>query len=93
VSFQKHPSVDIVGAHVTRSDNNFQSCIVGGIKNLHKEINKHLTLSAAVNQIESYWLLPLFTQTMKHEDQGMVSNIACPIMASKILKALKRSVF
>jgi len=45
------------------SGNNFQSCIIAGIKNFHKEINKHLTLSASVNQIISYWLLPLFTET------------------------------
>jgi hypothetical protein len=26
---------------------------------------------------------------MQHEDQGMICNIACPAMASKVLKALK----
>jgi len=58
-----------------------QSCVVAG------EINKHLILSASANQIESYWLLPLFTQTTGHEYQGTICNTACPAMASKLLKA------
>jgi hypothetical protein len=64
-----------------------QSCIVVGIKTLHQEINKHLILSDSVNQIESYWLLLLFMQTMQHEDRGMIFNTACPAMDSKVLKA------
>jgi hypothetical protein len=63
-----------------------QSCIVAGIKYLHQEINKRLTLSASANQTESYWLLPLFMQTTDHEDQGMICNTACPAIASKVLK-------
>ena len=58
-----------------------QSCVVAG------EINKHLILSASANQIESYWLLPLFTQTTGHEYQGTICNTACPAMASSVLKA------
>jgi hypothetical protein len=57
-------------------------------KNLHQEINKHLTLIACVNQVVSYCLLPLFTDTAQLEDWGMICNIACPALASKVLKAL-----
>jgi len=41
---QQFQGLDIVGTHVTHGGNNFQSCIVAGIKDLHQEINKHLTL-------------------------------------------------
>jgi hypothetical protein len=36
----------------------------------------------------NYWLLSLVIQTMLHEDQDMICNIACPAMVSKIFKAL-----
>jgi len=38
---------------------NFQYFIVTSIKNLHQEINKHLTFSASIHQVVSKWLLPL----------------------------------
>ena len=44
--------------------------------------------SASMNRVVSYWLLPLFTQTTEHEDQGMICNTACLAMASKVLKTL-----
>ena len=53
--------LDLVCTHVTHGGNNYQSCIVAGIKNLHQEMNKHLILSASANQIVSYWLLPPVT--------------------------------
>jgi len=52
------------------------------------EIEKHLIVSASVNQVLSYWLLPFVIQTMQHEDQGMICNTACPAMVPKVLKAL-----
>jgi hypothetical protein len=61
---------------------------VAGIKNLHQEINKHLTLSVSVNQVVRYWLLPLFMETSEYGDPGMICNIACPAVASKVLRAL-----
>jgi hypothetical protein len=61
---------------------------VADIKNIHQEINKHLTLLACVNQAVSYCLLPLFTETMQLEDRGMICNIACPASASKLLKTV-----
>jgi hypothetical protein len=67
---------DITGTHVTHSGNNVHSCTVTGIKNLHKEINKHLTLSISMNQAVSYWLLPTFIETTENKDQGMLCNIA-----------------
>jgi hypothetical protein len=82
------PGLDTDGTHVTRGGNNFQFCIVAGIKNFHQEINKHVTFSAPMNQVLSHWLLPLSMQTTEHENQGMISNTACPAMASKVLKAL-----
>ena len=69
--------LDIVGTHVKHGSNNFHSCIVIGIKHLHKEINKHLTIGSSVNQVVSHWLLPLYMETIKHEDQSMVYNIVC----------------
>ena len=42
---------------------------------LHQEINKPHTLSASVNQVERYWLLPLLTETTEHEDQGMTAKL------------------
>jgi len=59
LSFQKHSNV----SRFWHGGNNFQSCIISGIKNIHKETNKHLTLSTFVNQVAGYWLLPLFTET------------------------------
>ena len=56
---QLFQDLNILGTHVTKGGNNYQSCIVAGIKNLYQEINKHLNLSASTNQTESYWLLPL----------------------------------
>jgi len=56
----------------THSGYNFQSCIVAGINSLQQEINKHHTLSASVNQVVTYWLLPLLTE---HEDQGMIATL------------------
>lgn len=50
--------LDIVGICVAHGVNNFQSCILAGIKNLHQEINTHTTLSASTNHVISYWLLP-----------------------------------
>jgi len=41
---------------------------------LHQEINKHHTLSASGNQIVSYWLLQLLTETTAHEDQGTIAT-------------------
>jgi hypothetical protein len=35
----------VVANHFTHGGNNFQSCTVAGITNLHQEINKHLTLT------------------------------------------------
>jgi len=55
--------LDIVGTNVTHGSNNFHSCILIGIKNLHKQINKLLTLGISVSQVLSYWLLPLFMET------------------------------
>jgi len=51
----------MVGTHVKQGGNNYQSCIVAGIKNILQENNKHFTLSVSTNQIESNWWLPLFT--------------------------------
>jgi len=73
--------LDIVGTHVTHGSNNFHSCIVKGIKHLHKKINKHLTLGSSVNQVLSHWLLPLFMETTKHDDQGTIYKIACPAVS------------
>jgi len=42
---------------------------------LRISLNKHLTLSASVNQVVSYWLLPLLTETTEHEDQGMIATL------------------
>ena len=55
-----------VGTHVIHSSYNFQACIMAGINSLHQEINKHHTLSASVNQVVMYWLLPILTQTTEH---------------------------
>jgi len=71
----------LVGTHITHGSNNFHSYIMIGIKNLHKEINQHLTLGSSVNQVLSYRLLPLFTETTKHEDQGMIYNKAFPAVS------------
>jgi hypothetical protein len=73
--------LDIVGTHFAHGSNSFHSCIVIGTKNLHKEINKHLTLGSSVNHVVSHWLLPLFMETMKHEDQGMIYNMVCPAVS------------
>jgi len=35
---------------------------------LHQEINKPHALSAFVNQVVRYWLLPLLKETTEHED-------------------------
>ena len=59
-------SHEIVDNHIKHDGNKYQSCIVAGIKNLLQENNKSLTLSAPANQIESHWLLPLFTYYTKH---------------------------
>jgi hypothetical protein len=61
---------------------------VAGIKDFRQEINKQLTFSTSVHQEVSYWLLPLFMETREHEDRGMICNIACPAVASKVLKVL-----
>jgi len=74
---QLFQGLDIVDTHVTHGGNNYHSCIVAGIKSFHQEINKHLTLSASVNEIVIYWLLPPLTYTTDHEDQGMICDIAC----------------
>ena len=84
---QLFQGLDNVGTQVTHSGNNYQSCTVAGIKNLHQEINKHLTLSDTANQIESYWLLPPLTYATQHEDLGMICYIACSTVTSKVLKA------
>jgi len=42
---------------------------------LQQEINKPHTLSASVNQVVRYWLLPLLTETTEHEDQGMIATL------------------
>jgi len=42
---------------------------------LHQEINKPRSLSASVNQVVRYWLLPLLTETTEHEDQGMTATL------------------
>jgi hypothetical protein len=34
-----------------------------------------------VKQVLSRWLLPLFTETTKHEDQGLIYNIVCPAVS------------
>jgi hypothetical protein len=34
---------------------------VAGIKNLHQDNNKHLSLCASMNQTAKHWLLPLIT--------------------------------
>ena len=85
---QQFQGLGTVGTHVTHDGNNIQSYIVRGTKNFHQEINKHLSLSASVNQVASYWLLPLFMETKEHEDQGMICNTACSAVASKVLEAL-----
>jgi hypothetical protein len=41
-----------------------------------------------MNQAVCYWLLPLFTETTKHEDNGLICNIACHAIASKVAKDL-----
>ena len=41
---------------------------------LHQEINKPHALHASVNQVVSYWLLPLLTQTTEQENQGMTAT-------------------
>jgi len=46
--------LDIFGTYIKHGGNNYQSCILAGIKNLLQEKNKHLTLSASKNQIESH---------------------------------------
>ena len=50
--------LDTVGTHVKHGSNHQQSCFMAVIKNLHNK--KHLLLSASMNQIEIYWLLPRF---------------------------------
>jgi len=71
----------IVGTPVTHSGYNLQCCIVAAINSFHQEINKHHSLSASVNQVVSYWLLPLLTETTEHEDQGMIATlIALPCL-------------
>jgi len=52
--------LDTVGTHVKHGSNNYQSYIVADIKNLHQDNNKHLTISASANHIESHWMLQLF---------------------------------
>jgi len=42
---------------------------------LHQEINKPQALRASVNQVVSYWLLPLLTETTEQEDQGMTATL------------------
>ena len=42
---------------------------------LHQEINKPHALSASVNQVVRYRLLPLLTETTEHEDQGMTATL------------------
>ena len=79
--------LDTVVTHIKRSGNNLQSCITAGNKNLQQEINKHLTPIISLNQAVSYWLVALVIQTMQLEDHGMICNIACPPMVSKVLKA------
>jgi hypothetical protein len=64
-----------VETHVTHSGYNFQSCIVAGMNSLRQEINKHHTLSASVNQVVSYWLLPFLRETTEHKDQGMTATL------------------
>jgi len=61
---------------------------VADVKNLHQEINKHLTLSTSMNQVVSYWLLPFFLEIAVHEDQGMICSIVGSAVASKTLTAL-----
>jgi hypothetical protein len=73
--------LDIAGTHVTHGSNNFHSCVVTGIKNLQKGINKLLTLGSSVNQEVSYWSLPLFMKTTEHADQGMIYNNVCPAVS------------
>jgi len=46
-------SFDVVGTHVTQGGSNFHSCVVTDIKKLHKEINKHIILTASTNQVVS----------------------------------------
>jgi hypothetical protein len=58
-----------VGTPVTDSGYKLQCCIVAGINSLRQETNKHRILSASVHQAVSYWLLPLITETTKHEDK------------------------
>ena len=42
---------------------------------LHQEINKPHALSASVNRVVRYWLLPLLTETTEQEDQGMTATL------------------
>jgi len=51
--------LDIVVTHEKPGSNNYQSCIVAGIRNLHQEYNKSSSLCASMNQTESRWLLLL----------------------------------
>jgi len=66
----------VVANHFTHGGNNFQSCTVAGINSLHQEINMRHTLSASVNQVVRYWLLPLLTETIEHEDQMTATMLA-----------------
>jgi len=52
--------LDIASTHLKHGINNYQSCIVAGIKNLHQENYKRLTLSTSANQVESNWFLLIF---------------------------------
>jgi len=64
---------------------------VAGINSLHQEINMRHTLSASVNQVVRYWLLPLLTETIEHEDQmtaillALISNTAKLLIVMQVL--------
>jgi hypothetical protein len=66
-STQQSQSLDIVGTHVTDSDNNMQASILACAKNLNQESHQEVSLSASMYEVISNWLLRLSTQTTDHE--------------------------
>jgi len=52
--------LDIASAHLKHGINNYESCNVAGIKNLHQKNYKRLIICTSANQVESNSLLLIF---------------------------------
>jgi hypothetical protein len=58
----------IVGTHVTDSDNNLQSSIMAGVKNLIQVFHSYLCLCASASIVVTHQLLPLSMYAMDREN-------------------------